>query len=552
MRNTRYLAAVMALGLACAASFPAPASAAEIPVATAPAVLQGEPPATALPAHARRIGGVAFDKQVMQPPGEAHAGEGEAWLIPQLHFELFPDVSFDAQGARIEQDDFGNTTWVGEIEGVEDGIVILTTNGDAVAGRADIGLSQYLLNGSATTGVWVTEIDPATYRGMGDYAGVEKFLSGLAAPAKVTARPMGGMSPLGASAGHTVDLLVLYSDNAWLRMGALNMSSTVATLVADMNQSFVNSSVDAEVRVVGYEKVPGYAEPTVSGYPAAWNTQLLIRNAMRDGTGYFSGVPSARDTYHADVAIMFVDGTKIEGPCGVADILPDLDGSDDDNIYDVVLSTECAIGDRTFTHETGHVMAGMHDTAIGYRPTYPLRSNYGYSSPSPAFHTIMAENDAVGGPCNTVDGCPRINRWSSLTQTYLGVPLGTTVVKAGITYTTDMVSALVTTVPLVAAYRSPSGLTVPGTPGTPTFWECAGYTRLVWGPASGVAGWYEAEASSSSSGPFSTIYKGAALTFSKHFSTSKVVQVKACNANGCGSHSQVSVPPTGSGCVLPP
>ncbi|HET8899086.1 MAG TPA: zinc-dependent metalloprotease family protein, partial [Rhodanobacteraceae bacterium] len=123
-------------------------------------------------------------------------------------------------------------------------------------------------------------------------------------------------------------------------------------------------------------------------YPA-WPAMAAIRDAMRDGTGDFSGVPTARDDYHADVAVMFIDGTRVDGPCGVAYTLPDIGGGDDDSKYDVALSTECAVGDRTFTHEIGHIMAGMHDTTMGSHPGYPVHNNHGYSSASPAFAAYL-------------------------------------------------------------------------------------------------------------------------------------------------------------------
>lgn len=103
-----------------------------VPIVASPVAPRTTAPTAALPAHAKRIGAVYFDMAVLRPdlsspytkfrPPEAET----AWLTPRLYLQLFPDIGIEASGLRIEQDDFGNTTWIGTIEGIEDGIVLLT------------------------------------------------------------------------------------------------------------------------------------------------------------------------------------------------------------------------------------------------------------------------------------------------------------------------------------------------------------------------------------------------------------------------------------------
>lgn len=372
---------------------------------------------------------------------------------------------------------------------------------------------------------------------------------------------------MGVTAGHTIDVLVLYSAKALQQMdtGPLpgNPAPFVANLVADANQSFLNRSVNGAVRVVGYKLIPGYTEPILSGDStvcalSAFCEFLEVRNSMWGPSHHpnpylsiFSGVPSLRDQYHADVVAMFVDGTRItNGPCGVSILMTSASGNPDD-VYQV-LSTACAIGDRTFTHELGHILAGRHDNNIpDNSPPNPFLTDYGYSTDSPlSFHTIMGSlTDGTGGPCNPSVGCPRINRWSSTSQTWMGAPLGTTVPVAGTTYSTNMVTTLGTTDPIVAAYRTPTGLTLPGTPGTPQHHDCQNMTHISWSGASGTVGWYESQFDSNSSfpSPFGG-YKGPGTWFSTHLISSQWFRVRACNAAGCGGWASTQIPATGPTC----
>lgn len=271
---------------------------------------------------------------------------------------------------------------------------------------------------------------------------------------------------------------------------------------------------------------------------------------MHDGTGDFSEVPGLLSQYRADVVVMFVDGTRItEGPCGVSYDMQNTDGSDSDDV-DVVLSTSCAVGDRTFTHEIGHILSARHDISTSYAYSgNPFTDDYGYSSSSPAFHTIMGELDGTGGVCNPTDGCPRINYWSSLTQTYNGAALGTTQTINGVTYSSDMANVLGTTVPIVAAYRSTAGLSVPGNPGTPTSFYCNGNTQIFWTASTGTVGWYEGETSTTGSGgPFTQVLKRPGTSLSAYFSPGTRFRVKACNGSGCSAYVQPAIPVTGYGC----
>lgn len=527
------------------------AHAADVDSLVSPTVHQGQPPSVVLPAHAKRTGAVSVDLDALK--SAKPDGVRGPKLVHELHFELFPGVAFDAVGTRLEQDAFGNTTWIGTIRGAKPGKVTLTFKGDTVLGRVDLGLSQFVVAGSAERGFWVSEIDSTSYR-HADNRDTIKFLASLRFKESGGRADAPMLAPV--SAGHTIDILILMTGQALGEIGLLDPTTFIAQLVADANQSFFNSGVDAAVRVVGYEPVAGYTEPIVSGWPAAYDEFARILAEMDGAPGPFSSVPNLRNQYAADIVVLLVDGTRIVGPCGVSWAMNDTTGADSEHA-NIVLSTACALGDRTMTHEVGHVLAGRHDIALGHYDPYnlnPFLDDFGFSSTSNSFRTIMGSM-AVGGSAGSCSspplGCPRINRWSSLTQTWMGAPLGITKTIGGTTYATNMVRVLGITVPVVATYRSPAGLALPGAPGSPSSWYCNNSTHISWGAATGTVGWYEAELSS----PFlpsgyRPIYRGPRSRVSLYLGSSHSVRVKACNANGCGPYTQGSVPATQPGCQM--
>lgn len=124
----------------------------------------------------------------------------------------------------------------------------------------------------------------------------------------------------------------------------------------------------------------------------------------------------------------FVDGTRItHGLCGVSRLMQ-VGVTNSLYVYQV-LNTECAIGDRTFTHELGHILAGRHDIgstllAEENAGTNPFTTDVGFTDFVDDFRTIMGDNSTYVSPCDTDNGCSRINRWSSANQTWMGNPLG--------------------------------------------------------------------------------------------------------------------------------
>ena len=382
---------------------------------------------------------------------------------------------------------------------------------------------------------WVTQVDPASFfersaREPTDEPGTAALQDNF-----VIAHPPAVPQPM-AGAGRTVDILVLYTTSAKGTMG--EPAAFINSLVADANQSLINSSVDGAWRVVGYDELTTYTEPASSN-PEHYRRHTTFK--MRDGADDFAAVPGLRDDHAADGVVLLVDGSKLNGTCGYGL----LKGSGDDlgdSAFATVSST-CGFGDRTFTHELGHTMGGMHNypQAPGdFGETGPSLYGFsrGYWSASPFFRTIMAH-----GPDCTVSNCARINRWSSPNQTYLGLPVGTSTPK------TDMVSSLNLTFPEFAQYRTPSGLSAPGMVNYMESCSNGSSTGLVWSPGAGASHWNEVEQSSSAA--FTTadqIYRGSASHMRTHFWATTHVRARSCNAAGCGGWSMpISVPPTSWG-----
>jgi hypothetical protein len=161
-----------------------------------------------------------------------------------------------------------------------------------------------------------------------------------------------------------------------------------------------------------------------------------------------------------------------------------------------------------------------------------------------SFKTIMAV-----WPSCAVSGCARINRWSSYNQTYAGVPLGIppnpNPTPQNPNHPNDMVSTLNGFVSEVAQYRTPGGLSTPGTPAYFSSAYCNGKTTVSLS-ATGTLGWYDAYNPSHT--PQTLMYLGCTSSIQASLATNTILHVRACNAAYCSAYVSTTVPATQPGC----
>jgi peptidyl-Asp metalloendopeptidase len=107
------------------------------------------------------------------------------------------------------------------------------------------------------------------------------------------------------------------------------------------------------------------------------------------------------------------------GSCGIAFV-----GSNKAYMFSVSSYT-CATGYYSFGHELAHNMNALHDRGTTNTCGPTTSYNYGFRDPKAAFRSIMAYDCQIGQCDNmTVNGCPRVQRFSNKAYLYKGKAIG--------------------------------------------------------------------------------------------------------------------------------
>lgn len=488
----------------------------------------GAPPAHFVyvpwPEHAKRSGPLSIDRSILN-----RLLYSRQLTDSTVTLKIFEDRTIEIDEMAIEHNENGSTTIVGNVRNAADGEAIFTIYDDAISARIDAGFEQYLIEGSIDKAE-VLEVDPAFF---------SKFVTEQLESIPRTHTEHGDHAPASPLVGSTIDILVLYTvDTSPRPQTPSEAIASAQTLVSDLSSSFSQSGILHTARLITALPFPEFVESAVPSpqLPSAWTN---ARNRMRAGTGEFVNLPSIRTLAAADVVVLKIAGSAMTATCGIGTIMSTPAQAADGF---AIVSKVCAAGDRTFSHEVGHVLGGRHDWAADPTDNSPFHFNHGYWHASPDFRTIMAYGESLPGGC-TLAGCPRINRWSSPNQAYAGVPLG-----VGEPQPTDMVQTLSSTVPTVANYKSTAGQTLPGTPSGVNYCEVIDspgrrHRELRWQSVSNGL-WYQAQFAASSS------FVGAELAYNGRATSTHSplrppgiswARVRACNGLGCGSYSVLQI-----------
>lgn len=538
--------------------------------ATASVRLESEPggqraPASALDGHALRSGRVATELAALR--------DGKHSDSATLELALFPDAQFAPSFVRWIDHGDGVATWVGRIADSQGGgQVLLTLRADGVYGRIDAGTAQYVLEGALSGSAVVRQIDAASFASRNLAEAIHQPHPDLTA-AKLAPTPTPTPAPA-ATAGsgdaaknlaypYPVDVLVLYTGRVNQLYGgsasgpaAPALDGFVQNLFADANLSFGNSAV----HLGGLNRVAllrsGFSEPADAGFDI-WNA---THDQMRDSLASFSNLDALRIQHQADAVVLLVDGNRMTATCGRASVPGSQSAFSLWRESVAVVSVGCAAGDRTFTHEIGHILGGLHEGEGGAHP--PSQYAQGFVSAAGGFRTIMAIGAGLPGGCTT-GGCARINRWSSPYQTHNGHVLGNA--------TSNMVETLHWMFPTVSYYSKRGDIAMPGVPLSATIQTCETITHggpngeLTvtsntygnWAPAPGLNEFYWLQTSDDPnfSGAIGqpgvyVVYRGprTAIRIANPAILKTYTRLRACN-NGVGcSARMVTRLPTSSNC----
>ena len=368
---------------------------------------------------------------------------------------------------RHVEHDSGDWTWIGHIVGggqAQD--AILTFGMGAVFGTITQPGKAPLDLAMADGAAWLVETDLAARAAQAAASGLYEHPDFLvprdlpssggtgAAPIRMAAALPGGKT--------TVDVLVGYTTGfATAQMGRAGIRANIATrlnhLVDVTNESYVNSQVNAEVRLVHTMEVD-YTD-------ANDNSTALQSLTGSDGSDPVARDPglqplyAARETYGADLVMLVRDFQHPEAvSCGVAWLV----GGGLNPIYDEYEAYGMSVvsdgkdggfgcAEVTFAHELGHNMGLAHDveTSKGDDGVLDNPDDYGHFAYSfgyrtgPAngnFHTVMAYPDTGNEISYYVFSNPDVTICG-------GLP-------CGVEGQADNARALRDTIPVIATFRA--------------------------------------------------------------------------------------------------
>lgn len=405
----------------------------------------------------------------------------------------------------------GNWSWIGRATDSTGQSTVITFGDEAAFGSIPQGRGKPALRLTVADGrAWVVAADPrllsqirneATHPDKLDYFVPPKLASGASTgiPAASGMQSGSTTTPVAATsaAGAVVDVLVGYTPGfAGARGGQSAALTRVHNLVDITNQAYVESQVDAQVRLVHAMQVD-YPDATDNGTALEEMTGFRAPSTRITPAPAFSALRAARDQYGADLVTLVRQFKTPENEgCGIAWLIgggrSGMDQQDQFFGYSVVSDGRDQDTDgktyfcreETFAHELGHNMGVNHDRDNakkddGTQSFGIFDYSFGHKTGAGAgdFFTIMAYSDKrTSAPFQTgyrVFSNPRITICG-------GFP-------CGVANQSDNARSLNNTVGIVATFRN---TVVAAPPPAPAPLDALGIYAIskAAGPLTGVAG----------------------------------------------------------------
>jgi|GEM_PF-2221827 len=407
-----------------------------------------------------------------------------------LKLNLFTDVNLTAVLDRSQVRPNG-LTWIGHVDGVKNSSVTFTQKDNALVGNIRVGRAYYQVRYLAGTTHAIYQINDKAYP-------PERK------PLKADATKLAPAATATTDSGAVIDVLVVYTPAAASGAGgAASLEAMIQLAIDESNLAFVNTPINPvsvpsqnlAVKLVGVQAV---------SYVESGDLDKDLARVQNPMDGFMDNVPALRDQFGADIVTLIEESSQY---CGIAyDILDPVSTGFAPYAYNIV-ARDCMIGNWTFVHEIGHLMAARHDWATDPTDNSPYTYNHGYVLPIAQVRTIMAYDTCPGV------GCPRVGIFSNPDNLSYGEPAGTP--------TADNRKTLNNTAFTVANFRQTvQKYVVPATPipSAPVGNVCTRQPTFTWSASSGAT-WYEV-----------WVEKAGTPVFKQWYEANKVCTGGACSA----------------------
>ncbi|MCP4544792.1 MAG: hypothetical protein GY832_47440 [Chloroflexi bacterium] len=338
--------------------------------------------------------------RLVEPNFETLGGVGDAPAAGTLELNLFDDVTLMAVLDRAESNASGSFSWMGYLEGVDYGSIILVVRDGVMVGSVNMPGAFYKIRYIGDGVHAIQEMDSGAFPPDGEpitaLASKDALIEAFRAPT--------------ADDGSTIDVLVVYTDDARAAVGGTTaMENLIDQAIAETNTSYINSGIAQRVNLAHTAEV-AYDE---SGFD--WFITLSRLQLPSDG--HLDNVQALRDTYCADEVVLIVNDNAW---CGLAYLMWESVSTTFENQAFALVYWACATGYYSFGHEMGHNMGARHDWYVDEDIT-PYSYSHGYVNATDRWRTIMAYNSECAAQGFN---CDRLQYWSNPSVLYGGDPMG--------------------------------------------------------------------------------------------------------------------------------
>jgi hypothetical protein len=329
-------------------------------------------------------------------------------------FNLFDGAGYTATQTEVRNRSEHGFTWVGKLNGVEFGDVVLVIRDGQITGSINAGGQAYRVSQALQGQHRIEQMNAAAFPEEGH---VDAPTDMIFPP--ITESPALDLRGQARADAPLIDVLVAYSDDAaeQARLAGKNIETEIDLAAEEANTAYANSGIALRIRIV-HKQMASYLETGILDMDLE---KLRSRQGTRDSNGELDEVLDLRETYKADLVSLWLSDRAI-GACGYGYTLNPVTAHFHSYAFNVVRRGCAGAPIYSFIHELGHNMGAEHDRGAkegAYSHSRGYVHNTGIAATS--WRTIMAYEDS----CKASGiSCGRILYFSNPDVLYNGVATG--------------------------------------------------------------------------------------------------------------------------------